>query len=39
MSDTVPLSLGMQACYAWYLEHQSDVMKRPYMDYIDSHLK
>ncbi|MCH3961608.1 MAG: NAD-dependent epimerase/dehydratase family protein [Solobacterium sp.] len=39
MPDTVPLSLGLQASYAWYPEHQDEVMKRPYMTYIDSYLK
>lgn len=37
MSETKPLSEGLQESLTWYLTHPESVRKKPYMDYIDNH--
>lgn len=35
MPDTKDLREGLRESYAWYCEHEGDVVKKPYIDYID----
>lgn len=39
MPDTKDLMEGLRESYAWYCEHEGDVVKKPYIDYIDEKLK
>lgn len=36
---TVPLSQGLRESWAWYEKHRDDVVRRPYMTYIDKQLR
>lgn len=38
MSDTMPLAEGLKDSYLWFREHRDAVMRRPYLEYIDSNL-
>lgn len=37
-SKTISLEDGIKDAAKWYLEHSSEVMKKPYFEYIDSNL-
>lgn len=37
--DTISIDEGLKECAKWYLEHQIDVKKKPFLEYIDSKLK
>ncbi|MBQ7792263.1 MAG: hypothetical protein IJ367_02075, partial [Clostridia bacterium] len=39
MPETKPLLEGLRESYEWYQQHENAVIKRPYMDYIDSKVK
>ncbi len=35
---TIPLAEGLSQSFAWYRAHPEDVNRRPYMEFIDSHI-
>ena len=35
MPDTKPLKEGLRESYEWYMEHQDEVRKKPFFEYID----
>ena len=37
--ETIPLEEGLKECAEWYVENESEVGKKPYMEYIDCNLK
>lgn len=37
--ETIPLEEGLKECAEWYVENESKVGKKPYMEYIDCNLK
>ena len=37
--ETIPLEDGLKECAEWYVENESEVGKKPYMEYIDCNLK
>ena len=37
--ETIPLEAGLKECAEWYVENESEVGKKPYMEYIDCNLK
>lgn len=39
LPDTKPLEEGLKESYLWYKEHQQEVRKKPYMEFIDSYFK
>ena len=39
MPDVRPLAEGLQGSYEWFCQHRDEVMRRPYMEYIDADLK
>lgn len=39
MPDTKPLLEGLKKSYAWYCEHEEQVNKRPYLEYIDKEIE
>lgn len=39
MPETKPLSVGLRESYEWYLSHEDCVIKRPYIEYIDSKVR
>ena len=38
LPDTVPLEDGLKECSSWYMEHENEVKKKPYLQYIDEHM-
>lgn len=38
LSQTTPLSAGLKESYEWYINHQNEVKKKDYIEYIDTHL-
>ena len=36
--ETIPLEEGLKECAEWYVENESEVGKKPYMEYIDCNL-
>lgn len=38
LTDTIPLEEGIKECYGWYLEHENEVRKKGFMEYIDQNL-
>lgn len=39
MKDTIPLEEGLRDSFEWYRDHQDQVEKKPFIDYIDQNLK
>lgn len=39
MADTIPMAEGLKRSYQWYKEHSDQVVRKPYLDYIDQHLR
>lgn len=39
LKETKDLKQGLEESLVWYLDHQDDVMKKNYIDFIDHHLK
>ena len=39
MPDVKPLKEGLEESFRWYRDHQNDVIRKPYLSYIDSHFK
>ena len=39
LSDTITLEEGLKEAFLWYKDHQDEVNKKPYFEYIDEHLK
>lgn len=39
MGRTKPLEEGLREAFAWYLNHPDEVNKKPYLQYIDAHLR
>ena len=39
MPDTIPLEDGLKKSYKWYLENADKVKTKPFIEYIDKHLK
>ncbi len=39
LPKTIPLSQGLRESWAWYEKHRDDVVRRPYMTYIDTQLR
>ncbi len=39
LPEVTPLQAGLQEAFKWYTAHQEDVLKRPYLDYIDQNLR
>ena len=37
LGDTLPLADGLQAVYEWYRDHRDEVMRKPYLQFIDEH--
>lgn len=37
--DTTDMKSGLKECFEWYIENREKVSKRPYLDFIDEHLK
>ena len=37
--ETIPLEEGLKECAEWYVENESEVGKKSYMEYIDCNLK
>lgn len=37
MGRTKPLEEGLRESFAWYLNHQDEVNRKPYLQYIDAH--
>ena len=37
--ETISLEDGLKECAEWYAENESEVGKKPYMEYIDCNLK
>jgi len=35
-SDTIPLDTGLKEAAKWYDEHETEVNKKPYFQYIDA---
>ncbi|MBO4637824.1 MAG: NAD-dependent epimerase/dehydratase family protein [Clostridiales bacterium] len=38
LPSTFSIKDGLSDCYLWYKDNQGDVKKKPYIEYIDSHL-
>ena len=38
MLETIPLEEGLRECYTWYQEHEKDVRKKDFIEYIDRFL-
>jgi len=38
LPQLTPLADGLREAFAWYIGHQEDVLKRPYLEYIDQNL-
>ncbi len=38
MRDVKPLSEGLQEAFGWYINNMDKVVKKTFIDYIDSHL-
>lgn len=38
MDNCMDLREGLRESYAWYKEHADEVVKKPYLEYIDQHL-
>lgn len=38
LPEVTPLWEGLRESFAWYMAHQEDVLKRPYLDFIDNEL-
>ena len=39
MPDTMPLQDGLKRAYAWYTGHKEEVVRKPFIEYIDSHFR
>ena len=39
LPDTKELEVGLREAYSWYVEHEDEVMKRPYITFIDENLR
>ena len=39
LCETIPLEEGLKEAFLWYKDHQSEVNKKPYLEFIDEHLK
>ena len=39
MSDVKPLAEGLQESYEWFRQNRDTVMRRPYWEYVEEHLK
>ena len=39
LNDTITLEEGLKEAFLWYKDHQDEVNKKPYFEYIDEHLK
>lgn len=39
MPNVKPLDQGLRESYEWFRESRDSVMRKPYMDYIDAHIK
>ena len=39
MPDVKPLAQGLEEAFAWYLEHEDEVRKKPLIEYIDRQLE
>ena len=39
LKDTIPLKEGLKEAYLWYQEHEDEVVKRDYIEYIDENLQ
>ena len=39
MQDVKPLAEGLQESYEWFRQNRDAVMRRPYMEYIDTMVK
>ena len=37
LSELKPFKEGLREAFLWYQNHESEVAKRPYLDYIDNH--
>jgi len=38
MSERIPLLEGLKETYQWYLSHENEVKKKPYLDFIETKL-
>ena len=38
LPQVMELEEGLKECYQWYIQNESEVMKKPYMQYIDENL-
>ena len=38
MPDVKPLAEGLKESYEWFQQHRDAVMRRPYMEYIDTNI-
>ena len=38
LPDTVPLADGLMECSSWYMDHENEVKKKPYLQYIEEHM-
>lgn len=38
LSDTISLSDGLKESAAWYAKHMNDVIKKPYLEFIDANM-
>lgn len=38
LPQTTPISYGLRESYEWYINHQNEVKKKDYIEYIDTHL-
>ena len=39
MPDVKPLEVGLKESYEWFCQNREDVLRRPYMAYIDAHIR
>ena len=39
MQDLKPLKEGLEESFRWYRGHQNDIVRKPYISYIDSHFR
>ena len=39
MPDVTPMQVGLQESFAWYIQHEEVMNKRPYLDYIIANLE
>lgn len=39
LPDTVPLADGLMECSNWYMDHENEVKKKPYLQYIEEHMQ